>query len=155
MQKKDQWSSTLKHDVTWDIKCSEIHKEKEAFEPTYPCVLWLIRQPWGIFAASISSSPWLLFFFLCLIPSFTSFPPSLPWTQNALSLFPAAFEPRSEGTFWLAHIHIHSAAARSGATDCLPFWSPVSLSLYLNLSLSSKANGNKSITGYFSYSCMF
>ena len=149
MQKKDQWSSTPKHDVTWDIKCSEMHKKRKLLNlRIHVCSDW--------FASPGESSPHLslplpdFFFFLCIIPSFTSFPPSLPWTQNALSLFPAAFEPRSEGTFWLAHI---TYTQRRCSFRCnrlsavLIACLSVSLSLYLDLWLSNKANGNISIIG--------
>lgn len=64
----------------------------------------------GIFATSISAL--LCFSFASsLIPPFTSFPPSLPWTQNALSLFPYWLWTKIRGSILalsLAHTHTHT-----------------------------------------------
>lgn len=131
----------------------------QAFEAMYPSVLWMICQFWGIFPISILFSPWLPPPTPLCHPSFLLLPPSLhlfSGTQNALSLFPAAFEPRSEGAFWLSHTHTQYCSFRCKTSSAVlisfcPFISPYCIGFSLLHSWKLQSTLHLKLNYYYYY----
>lgn len=83
------------------MKCDVID-QRAAFEPT-DCIICVLKD-WPALG-NLCRMYLLLSLTLCVIHHslLYLYSRSLPGSQNTLSFFPAAFELRSEGAFWLKH----------------------------------------------------